>query len=118
MRVVGRIAARLHEDWGALMPRKTQGRDAGITREEARLSAFVDDIAPRLPTVKVYRLEPGGKQKFLFATVIEFFSLEILREEYDGGKFLVRTVHSNGTYGPSRVVDVASRRERYNYEGR
>ena len=100
------------------MSRKTRTTDAEMRREEAELSAFADEIAPRVPTVKVYRLEAGGKQKLLFATDIDFFSLEILRDHYDGGRFLVRTVRSNGTYGPSRIVLVESKRERRSDEGR
>lgn len=82
-----------------------------VGSEEAQLSAFMDDIAPREPLLKVYRIE-AGKQTFLFATDFEFFSLEDLRNQYGGGKFLLRSVRSNGTYGPSRVVKVATPRAR------
>jgi hypothetical protein len=58
------------------MSRKTLATDAGTTREEAQLNAFVDDIAPRSPTVKVYRIEDDGKQKILVCHGHWFLFLE------------------------------------------
>jgi hypothetical protein len=92
------------------MARKTkQTVDAA---EDKKLREFEDDIAPRMPWVKIYRIEKDGRQTFLGATDLEFFSFEMLRHEFGGGKFLVRTVRSNGTWGPSRIVHVASDRDR------
>jgi len=95
------------------MRRQGKKKRARSTFEEAKLNEFMENIAPRLPTLKIYRLEPDGKQKLLTTTFLEFFSYEELREQFGGGRFLVRSVRSNGTYGPSRVVDVEPPRSGY-----
>lgn len=77
-------------------------------QEDAQLNAFVEEIAPREPILKVYRLEQNGRQTFLYATELDSFSLEDLRDHFGAGSFLLRTVRSNGTYGPSRVVHIGS----------
>jgi len=111
-RCVVRIAAGLQTGLEQRVTRKTRKLLPQITAEDARLNSFVDQIFPREPTLKVYRIDPDGKQTFLYATDLEFFSLDELRDHHDGGKFLLRTVRSNGTYGPSRVVYVAERYQR------
>jgi hypothetical protein len=96
------------------MSRKNKSREnLKFISEDTRLNAFMEDIFPRWPMLKVYRLGPGGKQTFLCSADLETFSLGMLRDQYDGGKFLLRTIRSNGTYGPSRVVQVAPKREPY-----
>jgi hypothetical protein len=71
--------------------------------EDELLNRLMDDLAPRGPTVKVYRIGDDGKQTFLGATDLQWFSLTWVRDTFGGGKYLVRTVRSNGTYGPSEL---------------
>jgi hypothetical protein len=76
-------------------------------KEERRLKVFIDKLGPpREPTVKIYRIEPDGKQTRLGVMELEWFDEETLRKQFGAGTFLVRTVRSNGTYGPSRVLRI------------
>ncbi len=106
------------------MGRNTKMRSPlGLDRELE--AAFIEDIgAPREPTIRIYRLEPLQKQhrthfrkqtrvgEVLFSDFSHGNNIfEYLREEFGVGTFLLRTVRSNGTYGPSRVVRIGRMRE-------
>ena len=78
--------------------------------EDEQLSEFMDNLCPRVPMLKIYRIEEDGKQTFLGALAMGLFCLDEVRSRFGGGKFLIRSVRSNGTYGPSRVVQIAPRR--------
>jgi hypothetical protein len=95
-------------------------------RELKALTAFMDNIgSSREPTIRIYRLETPQKQhqtRFRKHTrvgevLLSDFShdpsdlFEYLRAEFGAGTFLLRTVRSNGTYGPSRVVSIARTRD-------
>jgi hypothetical protein len=76
--------------------------------EDKQLNAFLDEFSPRQPMIRIYRVEADGKKHtYLGASDLDCFSLEGVREHFGGGTFLLRSVRSNGTYGPSRVVSIA-----------
>ena len=84
-------------------------------REEARLKEIVESVGlPREPMVKFYRLPGDGRHILVGAISLDEFPMdsceEYLREMFGGGEYLVRTVRSNGTFGPSRTVRIAERR--------
>ena len=90
------------------MPRK---RRVHNTPEDKQLQAFIDAMPDdRQPRLRIYRLESDGSQTRLFAGALEEFPAEdaqpMLQDWFGAGKFLVRTVRSNGTYGPSRVFHI------------
>jgi hypothetical protein len=97
-----RIATELK---GAFMRRKNKAQSPGKRRpEDAQLSEFMENIWPKDPILKIYRVGPNGKQTLLGSAVLDSFSLDHVRHRFGSGTFLLRTVRSNGTYGPSRVV--------------
>lgn len=72
------------------------------------LQQFIETIGPpREPTVRIYRIEPDGKQTRLGSMSLDGCDEEAVRAEFGGGTFLLRTVRSNGTYGPSTVLRIA-----------
>jgi hypothetical protein len=95
-----------------------------VTKEDAELAmcaGFMTDIGPsRLPTIRIYRLEPHQKQlgkRFRKQTrpeevLLSDFShnpssiFEYVRDRFGAGEFLLRIVRSNGTWGPSRVIGI------------
>jgi hypothetical protein len=88
--------------------RQMKGRKSTATTEEQQMHEFMDDIAPRSPTLRIYRIDADGKKhEFLGCAQLEEFSLEDVRERFGSGTFLLRSVRSNGTFGPSRVVRIA-----------
>jgi predicted phage tail protein len=86
---------------------------------------LLDEISafgPNEPIIKIYLLD-RGKQRFLYCVspdcvtyregvpvVVTFPPVQALvdglRERYGSGKYLFRTVHPNGRFGPSRVVNI------------
>jgi hypothetical protein len=90
--------------------------------EEHYFRRYLDEIVgPSEPTVKIYRIEPNGKQvcvDCLFVEQVVDFSkglfkfsrpddvLENIRHQFGPGRYLLRTVYSNGRFGPSRRVDL------------
>ena len=79
--------------------------------EDEQLNKFLDDLWPREPRIRIYRIdEHTKKQTPLGSAHIDGFELEQLRERFGGGCFLLRTIRSNGSWGPSRVVHVAGSR--------
>jgi hypothetical protein len=88
-------------------------------REEARLKAVIESIgSPREPMVKFYRLPGDGRHILVGAIPVFDFPFdsceEYLRDNFGGGEYIVRTVRSNGTFGPSRIVRIAENRHVYN----
>jgi hypothetical protein len=76
--------------------------------EDEEMMAFMENIAPRSPTLRIYRIDSEEKkQEFLGCLPLLGFSLEEVRDQFGSGTFLLRSVRSNGTYGPSRVVRIA-----------
>jgi hypothetical protein len=89
------------------MRRKKSARTSE-NNEEEKLEQFVDNIWPREPTLRIYRVdEKTKKQTLLGSADLDTFELDLLRERYGAGCFLLRTVRSNGTWGPSRMVWIA-----------
>lgn len=88
---------------------RRKGRDIPKVSETDLLNEFMEDIAPREPRIRIYRVNSETKKHtFLGTAAVEGFSLNDLREWYGSGAFLLRTVRSNGKYGPSRVVRIGS----------
>ena len=78
--------------------------------EERQMQEFVDRIGPPpIPVVRVYRITEDGKQTRIDEADLESVDEVYLRERFGPGSYLLRTVRSNGTYGPSKVVRIASR---------
>jgi len=80
------------------------------TTEDEQLQAFIDTLIPRQPKIKIYRIESDKRQ-----TPMGVFNLDELSgssveqriaDTCGAGTFLVRTIRSNGRYGPSRVVAI------------
>jgi len=77
--------------------------------ELEQLKAIMEEVSPREPHIRIYRVIPETKKhKFLGTAGVNGFSLDDVREWHGGGTFLLRTVRSDGKYGPSRVVRIAS----------
>jgi len=87
------------------MVRKRRSEEA---EEEQRLETWLDSWIPREPHLRIYRITDERKQVFLTTSSLGGFDPEQLREEYGAGKFLLRTVRSNGKWGPSRVLRIAA----------
>lgn len=96
-----------------------QQRDVSKTKtEDHYFRQFLDDLAPTEPLVKIYRIEPNGKQvclDYLFLETMKSGVLKLpgtsqvlrnIRDQFGPGKYLLRTVYSNGRFGPSRVVHI------------
>jgi len=80
-------------------------RDA---EEERKLIDVIEQIGPpREPSVRVYRIDADGKQTRMGVMSLEYCDEEAVREQFGTGTFLLRSVRSNGTYGPSTVVRLA-----------
>jgi hypothetical protein len=90
-------------------------------REDQEFSTFVEELGPlREPTIRIYRLEENQRQnrtrfrKQIRVDEVLFsdFSRDpssiyvYLRANFGPGCFLLRTVRSNGVYGPSKLVYV------------
>src|SRR6185369_4959511 len=94
-----RIASSNYVEYKMGMPRIKPRRNA---EEDRRLTAFIEQIGtPREPTVRIYRLDSDGKQTRLGVMSLDYCDEESVREQFGPGTFLLRTVRSNGTYGPS-----------------
>lgn len=101
------------------MPRKQATRLTALDAERDRLRGLLDaKLGPRDSSIKIYLLEPDGKQRLMGSDTLDLlendFGLEeTIRDRFGSGKFLVRTVLPNGTFGPSRVVAIGDRYQRY-----
>ena len=90
------------------------------TKTEDYFRRFLDDVYPAEPAIKVYRIQPNGKQICVYSLPvfdnpskpggIEFPHaddvLSEIRHNCGAGKYLLRTVYGNGRVGPSRVVHI------------
>jgi hypothetical protein len=70
--------------------------------------------------VKIYEIERNGKQVCVDSLFLEQYNpklgalkfpnadyvLASVREKFGPGKYLLRTVYSNGRFGPSRTVHI------------
>ncbi len=91
--------------------KRKRSKDTGTPDEEAQLRGFIDQIGPgREPTGKIYRLPVDGRQVLLGTVTIYDFPVDeygaYLRDAFGPGTFLIRTVRTNGTFGPSRIVRI------------
>ena len=87
-----------------------------LQTEDEKLNAYMDRYGSNRPLIQIYRLDEDennkGKRKqtrvgaMLFDERLDLES-EVQRQ-FGGGTFLARTVRSNGTWGPSRVLRIAS----------
>jgi hypothetical protein len=91
------------------MPQRNRNQRINHTEDEdQRLQQFIETIGPpREPTVRIYRIEPDGKQTRLGSMALDGCDEEAVRAQFGAGAFLLRTVRSNGTYGPSTVLRIA-----------
>jgi hypothetical protein len=80
----------------------------------------MEDVFPRRePSIRIYRLEQNDKRdgtRFRKQTNVGQVCLseardllETLHSQFGPGTYLLRGVKSNGTYGPSRVVEIGPR---------
>jgi hypothetical protein len=91
-------------------------RQTAMTRkEENYFRSVLDQICPpAMPVIKVYRIKGDRTQVCVFTVYpddfkgdLPIFSENVLKEIHNHcgpGKYLLRTVHSNGRFGPSRIV--------------
>jgi len=80
-------------------------------REEKLLNQFIDSIGvENEPTVRIFRLEENGKRTRMGVVTLDVCDEESIQAQFGGGTFLVRTVRSNGTFGPSKVIGIEERR--------
>jgi hypothetical protein len=70
--------------------------------------------------MKIYKIEANGKQVCVDCLFSEQYDsktgafkfpnannvLEGIRDKFGAGKYLLRTVYSNGRFGPSRIVHI------------
>jgi hypothetical protein len=100
------------------MVRKTKLRNPA---EDKKLQEFMEDVIPRRePSIRIYRIElnekrtnaPFRKQTRLSEIALSEAGdiLEYLHFHFGPGTYLLRSVRSNGVYGPSRVVYIGARR--------
>src|SRR5262249_19714568 len=90
--------------------------------QDREMQAFVEDLGLsfREPTIRIYRLERYlmqpktrfRKQTRLAVVSLSEFSqdpgsiLEYIQRKFGAGDYLLRTVRSNGKYGPGIVVRI------------
>lgn len=89
--------------------------------EENYFRRYLDEICgPTDPIMKIYKIERNGKQVCVDCLFLERYDsktgvfkfpnpsnvLESIRGKFGPGKYLLRTVYSNGKFGPSRVVQI------------
>jgi len=86
--------------------------------EEDYFRQFLDGVWPTEPAIKIYRIGSNGKQVCVDSLFVEMVKPGVLRIEgadnvlnhirgqFGPGKYLLRTVYSNGRFGPSRVVHI------------
>jgi hypothetical protein len=84
-------------------------RTAATRKEENYFRRLLDEICPASePVLKVYKVRSDGKQVCVFSIYPDDFKssdvLNHIRNQFGPGSYLLRTVHSNGRFGPSRVV--------------
>ena len=73
--------------------------------ERDRLREILDKkFGPREPVVRIYRLEHDGSQ-----SRVDSDTRGNIRARFGPGKFLIRTILPNGTFGPSRVVSIGTK---------
>jgi hypothetical protein len=89
-----------------------------VQSEEKYFRRFLEDLAPSDPVIKIYRIERNGKQVCLDCVFAEITKqgvlrfpqstniLHSIRVKFGPGRYLLRTVYSNGRFGPSRVVHI------------
>jgi hypothetical protein len=81
--------------------------------EDEQLTELMEFISPRNPYIRVYRVDPHTKRHTYLGNLdADGFDLSVVREAFGSGTFLVRSVRSNGKYGPSRIVGIAPRPQR------
>ena len=88
------------------MARRKRQRDPD---EERKLRKFVDRVSSREPRVKVYRKEPDNSLTPLTTRSLDGFSEEELRDAFGPGACFLRTIRSDGTFGPSCTLRLAPR---------
>ena len=86
--------------------------------EEDYFRQFLDDVWPTEPVVKLYRIGSNRKQVCLASLSVEMAKpgvlrivgvdnvLNHIRVEFGPGEYLLRTMYSDGRFGPSRVVHI------------
>lgn len=84
--------------------------DAGQPDKEGQdLQEFVSGLQTDVLRIKIYRLERAG-EVWLDTISRDEFSEEDTREHYGPGSYKVKTLRSNGTWGPSVVFRVGAGR--------
>ena len=81
--------------------------------EERKLREFVENVSPHEPRLKIYRKESNKQDTPVTTMTLDAFSEEELRDQFGHGTYFLRTVRSNGTYGPSCVIRIAPRPQQY-----
>jgi hypothetical protein len=89
--------------------------------EESYFRDYLEQIVgPTEPRIKIYKILPNGKQVCVHCIFVEEYSSskgvyrfppadrlpEIIRDQFGPGRYLLRTVYSNGRFGPSRVMHI------------
>jgi hypothetical protein len=89
--------------------------------EEKYFRGYLDEICgPTDPVVKIYKIERNGKQVCVDCLFIEQYNTQLgafqfpnpnyvldgIRDKFGPGRYLLRTVYSNGRFGPSRIVHI------------
>ena len=91
--------------------RKMVRQNTPRPEEDEQIQAFMDRLPDlRQPQVKIYRIEENKRHTCLHVCPLDEFPVDktesALQHWFGAGDFLVRTVRSNGTYGPSRVFHI------------
>ena len=101
--------------------RRSIRKNAALEAERERLGELLDShIGLRDPSIQIYRLGADGKQELMGTVSLDVLKMgieESIQNNFGAGKFLVRTVLSNGTFGPSRTVVIGETYPAW-YEGR
>lgn len=113
-------------DWtatGVNLTNMRRKRPIHKPEDDKTLAAFMENVFPgREPTIRIYRIEsnelrqntPFRKQTRLGEICLSEADniLQDMQFQFGAGTYLLRSVRSNGTYGPSRVVRIAERTRR------
>jgi len=83
--------------------------------EDKKLQAYMDQYQFSGPVIQIYRLDEtqDGKRwrkRMKVGTIPFDESIQLhveIQRQFGSGDYLARTVRSNGTWGPSRVIRVA-----------
>ena len=104
--------------WRIVGVMRRRSAESKTRTEEDYFRQFLDGVWPTEPVVKIYRIGSNGKQVCLDSLSVEMVKpgvlrivgadnvLNHIRVQFGPGKYLLRTVYSNGRFGPSRVVHI------------